>query len=421
MFRALLPVSLVAAALLGAPTAVTTTAAPGPAPRVRLVATSGVAADLKARLQHELVQGTASSISAAVDVDGLGAVLRWGSSTGLPPASTEKLFTTFAALQALSPTAHLQTQVRADYAPRGSYLPGRLYLVAGGDPYLTTPQLDRLAAAVRSAGIVTIGGPLVVDDRLFDTARRAPGWKTSYVPDESGPLSALAVDRNGWRKDATYLADPGTPTVERFRTLLARRGVTVRGGLYRAAAPGGARVLARYQSGTVAELVRRTNKDSVNFAAELLLKQVGSRVRHLGSTGAGVAAVHDVLGPLGVGIGTMTDGSGLSTRDRQTASQELSLLAAAERSPSYTALRDSLPVACVDGTLQHRMCQTAAAGKARAKTGTLPGVYALTGWTTTADGHRVRFALELSGARSGTQARAALDRCVVLLSAVRTG
>jgi D-alanyl-D-alanine carboxypeptidase/D-alanyl-D-alanine-endopeptidase (penicillin-binding protein 4) len=417
--------ALVACAALLTTAATTGTATASAAPlapqvlRPQLTAAS-VAQDLRTRLHEALATSTASQASVAVDVAGLGAVYRSSATTALPPASTEKLFTSLAALQAIGPATRLFTQLRATSAQRGTSLPGDLYLVGGGDPYLTTAQLDALAAAVRAAGIRKVEGSLVVDDLRYDAVRRAPGWKTSYVPDESGPLSALAVDRNGWRTDAAYLADPGLPTLDRFRSLLAKHGVATSPGLHRGAAPVDARVLASHPSAPLAALLRRTDKASDNFAAELLLKELGRAVRGVGSTAAGAAAARDVLVPLRVSVGTVSDGSGLSSRDRQTAFGELSLLKAAEASTSASALRQALPIACTDGTLLKRMCGTAAAGVAVAKTGSLPGVTALTGWTTTADGQAVRFAFQLSGASSTSKARAALDRCVALLSAVRT-
>ncbi|MCU1600300.1 MAG: hypothetical protein JWO22_1009, partial [Frankiales bacterium] len=45
------------------------------------------------------------------------------------------------------------------------------------------------------------------------------------MPEESGPLSAMAVDGNAWRHDASYLADPATPVLTKLRTYLARKGV----------------------------------------------------------------------------------------------------------------------------------------------------------------------------------------------------
>ena len=403
MLRALFPASVALAGLLGP-------ASPAAA------STTTVSQDLRTRLHAALATSSATSVSAAVDVDGLGSVLRQGAATSLLPASTEKLYTTLAVLKALGPTARLRTELRATEAQRGPYLPGNLYLVGGGDPFLTGGHLDALAAAVRSAGIRRIEGTLVVDDLRYDAVRRGPGWKSAFVPDESGPLSALAVDHNHWRRDAAFLADPGIPTLDRFRTMLAHHGVSVGAALHRGRTPAGARVVASHVSAALTDVVRATAKNSDNFAAELLLKETGFVMRGIGSSAAGASALRDLLTPMGITVGTVADGSGLSGRNRQTAWGELSLLAAAESSDLDGPLRASLPVACQDGTLQHRMCGTAAAGKAVAKTGTLPGTHALSGYTTTADGHVVRFALVLSGVTSDAKARAALDQCVVLLS-----
>ena len=408
VLRVLLPASLALAGLLGS-------GSPAAA------STASVTQDLRTRLHAALATSTASAVSAAVDVEGLGSVLRQGSTTSLLPASTEKLYTTFAALKLLGPTDRLLTELRATETQNGPYLPGNLYLVGGGDPFLSGGQLDALAGAVRAAGIRRIDGSLVVDDLRYDAIRRAPGWKTSFVPDESGPLSALAVDHNQWRRDSAFLTDPGIPTLARFRMMLAQHGVAVSPALHRGRTPDGARLVASHVSASMTAMVRTTAKSSDNFAAELMLKEIGRASSGVGSTAAGAAGVRNVLTSLGVTVGAVSDGSGLSSRDRETAVAELSLLSAAQASDVFPALRDSLPIACQDGTLEHRMCGTAAAGRAVAKTGTLPGIHALTGFTTTADGHVVRFALLLSGVTSGSKARAALDACVALLSGARTG
>ena len=402
--------ALVAAALCGALTVGASPAQASP---------TSVRADLRNRLHSALAQSTASSISASFDVDGLGSVYAPGATTSQRPASTEKLFTTFAALKQLGADGRLRTQLRSPVAQRGPYLEGDVYLVGVGDAYFTTPQLETLASAVRAKGIRKITGALIVDDSRYDAARRAPGWKSYYVPDESGPLDALALDKNAWKRGSAYVADPALPVLGRLAELLRKHGVAVGTTQRRAVVPATATVLASHVSASVADIVRRINKGSDNFAAELLHKELGAVVRRDGSSAGGAAAVRDVLAPLGVTVGTVADGSGLSSRGRQTAAGEMSLLKAAEASSVYSALRRSLPIACKDGTLEKRMCGTAAAGKAIAKTGTLDYTSTLTGWTTTADGHTVRFAILLSGTTSSTKARQALDACVVLLSAAR--
>jgi D-alanyl-D-alanine carboxypeptidase/D-alanyl-D-alanine-endopeptidase (penicillin-binding protein 4) len=123
-----------------------------------------------------------------------------------------------------------------------------------------------------------------------------------------------------------------------------------------------------------------------------------------------------VLSEHGVTAGNGTDGSGLSTYDRQTAAAQLSLVQAADASPVAGDFRAALPVACHDGTLEKRMCDTAAAGRVFAKTGTLDTVRALTGYTTTASGRSVWFSFQLTSFSSGLKARDAIDAAVVVLA-----
>jgi D-alanyl-D-alanine carboxypeptidase/D-alanyl-D-alanine-endopeptidase (penicillin-binding protein 4) len=388
-------------------------------PRVAEAATPSQLASVRNHLTNYLASSTSALRSAAVDVDSMGVVLRQNAATEVLPASTQKLFTTLTALQALGPAARMVTAVRAPLPQQGTGQPGHLYLVGGGDPFFSGAQLEALAAGVRAAGITKIGGALVVDDMRYDNQRRAPGWKTSFVPEESGPLSALAVDGNRWRKDSAFVADPGIPTLQRFRALLIKHGVAVGTRYLRGTVPSSARVVTSQRSAPMAAIVKRVDKDSNNFGAELLLKEVGLRVNGAGSTSAGARAVESVLGDLGITVGSVYDGSGLSNKDRQSAGGELSLLNKAMTLPTYSTLRAALPIACKDGTLKTRLCNTPAAGRAVAKTGTLPGTYALSGYTTTASGHGVRFAFVLSKASSGAKARAAIDACVAYLSSLQ--
>jgi D-alanyl-D-alanine carboxypeptidase/D-alanyl-D-alanine-endopeptidase (penicillin-binding protein 4) len=377
------------------------------------------AADLRAKVQRALAGSTARSVAVAVDVDGVGEVDRRGATASLPPASTAKLFTTFAALQRLGVDYRERTQLRAVGAQVGTHLRGDLYLVAAGDPYFTAAHLNVLARTIADAGIRSIDGHLVVDDTRYDRVRRGAGWKTEWVPEESGPLSAMALDRNTWRRDSAYLGDPATPVLGKLRSYLASKGISVSASLRRGPVPSRARVLASHVSAPLSTVVRRISKDSDNFASELLLKELGSVGRKRGTGVDGALVLEQVLSGLGVTVGTVADGSGLSPRNRQTAAGEMSLLRAAETTGAYSPLRASLPVACKDGTLKKRFCGTAAAGRAVAKTGTLDTARTLTGWTTTADGHRVRFAFLLASFSSGTKAREAIDRAVVVLASAR--
>lgn len=429
--RAALALSLTTAlALTGtaagvAPASASTRAPVAAAPRAAVLpAVLPAAAAAAARLQlagtlsTALAGSTAGTLSAAVDVDGLGAVLRRDSAHPLPPASTRKSFVVSAALLALGPGARTRTAVAATATVTAGRLPGSLWLVAGGDPYLTTAGLTTLAAGVRASGVTVVRGDLLLDDTRFDGLRRNPGWKAGFVPDELGPLSAFALDGNAGRRDAAYLRDPALPNTERFRSLLAAQGVRVLGRLRRAPRPAAVHTLAAHDSLPLSAVTARLLKASDNFAAEMLLKEVGRRVGGVGSTAAGVSAVRRVLSARGVDVGWSVDGSGLSSWDQETTAGQLSLLRAVDASPVAATLRAALPVACVDGTLVHRMCGTPGAGTVVAKTGTLAGETALAGYTVTRTGRRVLFAFQLTGLRSGAAGRAAIDRAVVALTAL---
>ena len=371
---------------------------------------------LRRRLEAALAGSTAVTLSAAVDVDGYGAVLRRDAAHALPPASTQKSYVGLGALVALGPNARLRTEVARRKLPVAGVLDGHVWLVAGGDPYLTNAGLRALARDVRAAGISTITGDVRLDDSRYDARRTASGWKSSFMPGHSGPLSAMAVDRNRWRSDSAFLADPALPAAVRFRDHLRAEGVTVRGTVRRERRPADAVTAAERLSGPVPAVVRRALKDSDNFAAELLLKEVGRVTRGDGSSAGGLAAVRALLREHAVPMGAGADGSGLSAHDRQTTSGQVLLLRAAETSGSGAAFRAALPIGCRDGTLKRRYCGTAAEGRVSAKTGTLSGVRALSGYTETVSGRTVWFSFQLTGVRDGGRALAAIDRAVVALA-----
>ena len=369
---------------------------------------------------HKALGGsTARVVAAAVDVEGYGPLLRLAADRPLPPASTQKSFIGLSALLALGPDARYRTEAAAVGTPVDGQLAGPLWLVAGGDPYLSKASLRRLARSVRESGVTAVLGGVLLDDLRYDGRRTASGWKPSFMPGQSGPLSALAVDANRWRRDAAFLADPALPAAVLFRDYLVAEGVTVVGSVSRGPRPVEASTVATFEGTTVSTAVTRTLKASDNFAAEMILKELGRGVRADGSSAGGLAAARGILHGQGVPMGAGSDGSGLSADDRQTAAGQVKMLQLAERSHVAASFRAALPLGCRDGTLRKRFCRTPAEGRVSAKTGTLSGVRALSGVTRTASGRQVQFTFQLSGVTSGARALAAIDRAVVALASSR--
>lgn len=328
----------------------------------------------------------------------------------LIPASNLKLLTAAAALRELGPGERLHTDVRGRVDGSGAV--GDLFLVGGGDPLLATgdyvatfdrqPQaytpLEELARRVRAAGVTTVGR-VVGDESRYDTQRYIPTWKRGYIADnEAGPQSALTVNDGFAAFEPKRIpADrPATHAAEVFTTLLRNAGVTVVGVPGEGAAPAGLPTIATLESLPVSEIVAEMLRESDNLTAELLVKELGRDAgAPVGTTAAGLAVITGELRELRLPTEPvrLVDGSGLDRLDRATCDAIHTLLAdAGPRSPIARAL----PVANRSGTLQKRFAGNPAAGKLRAKTGSLDGVSALSGFAE-ADGGTLSFSMLLNG------------------------
>jgi D-alanyl-D-alanine carboxypeptidase/D-alanyl-D-alanine-endopeptidase (penicillin-binding protein 4) len=391
-----------------------TTAACAPDPNLSAPA-APVPADLALAVQRFTTDPavTTNRVGLSIWVDGLGEVGAHEVDVPLFPASNQKLLMAMGVLAVLGPDARFTTEVQSP--PDGS-----LVIVAGGDPSLASRgphSLDALAAQVRAAGITFVPGALVVDDSRHDALRRAAGWQDWQFPTYAGPLSALMVDRNRYRRDPAFLADPGLAHGDVFRSALAAHGVHVTGSTVHGSAQDGSAVVASVTSAPASALLVDTMLRSDNMAAEELLKEVGRSAGEPGSTLGGLTATRDALKPLCVPLaGADDDGSGLSRANGRSAREWRVLLQAARTQQWWPQLDAALPVAGRSGTLASRFHGTAAEGSVRAKTGTIIGGIALSGYGTTAGGRGFVFSVLVNGERSGA-AQGPLDALIAAVAA----
>lgn len=354
----------------------------------------------------------ANAVSVSVWVDGYGEVVAHDPDRMLAPASNQKLLTAIAALAVLGPETRLMTEVLLSPA-------GDLVVRGGGDPTLTTHgphSLATLAAQVRASGLVQVSGALLVDESADDRVRRAPGWQDWQLPTYTGPLSAFMVDDNRWRRDAGFLADPALANAELLRVVLAASGVTIAGSVGYGTAGEDARVVASLQSAPIAELVIEMLQTSDNQTADLLLKQSGAVASGVASLAAGGAAARAALERLCIEVsGRDDDGSGLSRANARSAREWRTLLQATRSASWWPILFEALPIAGRSGTLASRFHGTAAEGNVRAKTGTIIGGAALSGYGTTGGGRAFIFSIIVNG--PGAQGAAgAIDALVATIA-----
>ncbi|MCP9484326.1 MAG: D-alanyl-D-alanine carboxypeptidase/D-alanyl-D-alanine-endopeptidase [Gaiellaceae bacterium MAG52_C11] len=333
----------------------------------------------------------------------------------LQPASNEKLPIAYAALTLLGSNHRFHTEVVGTGSLVGDVWHGNLFLRGFGDPTLEPADLDALAADVASWGIARVDGAVIGDESWFDAQRTAPGWKPSFYIGQSPPLSALVVDR-GWFRGRTA-REPALAAASLFRRALASKGVAVRRSARAGTLTTSGFPLAQDLSEPLTEIVRFMGRESDNFTAEVLLKQLGALYADDGSTAAGARVVEDALAAAKIPLGgvRIADGSGLSRLDRLTASAVVALLLAGIADPAIRdAFLGSLAVAGVDGTLRSRLESRPARGRVIAKTGTTSVASALSGFVR----ERFVFAILQNGAPvSSYWARRAQDRFATVLAA----
>ena len=245
------------------------------------------------------------------------------------------------------------------------------------------------------------------------------------VTGAKGAASTLAVKRD-WDRDAVTVsgvipagaksrqvfavADPVRFAAETFRLSLIKRGITVDGHAVALSAPlRNPPVLATYTSVPLRSYISLMLKPSDNLIAESLIRVIGTVA---GSPELPASAAEAAAGTYASGhrreeeyfqsIGIapeacdLSDGSGVSRRDNVTADAVCKLLIAMTADPSYRDFYAGLPILGVDGTLRNRMKGTALAGKVHAKTGTLTGACALSGYFTAQSGGEYAFSILLN-------------------------
>jgi D-alanyl-D-alanine carboxypeptidase/D-alanyl-D-alanine-endopeptidase (penicillin-binding protein 4) len=182
----------------------------------------------------------------------------------------------------------------------------------------------------------------------------------------------------------------------------------------------GQRVLAAHISVPVAQDIMVTNKTSQNLHAELLLRLLGKIYGTDGSFEQGSRVVRQFLVNAGIDDGDffLYDGSGVSPRDEITPRALTQLLAYGSKQFWGVGWRETLPVAGVDGTLDHRFQNSPLKGKLWAKTGTLNEVNALSGYLTAASGKTLAFSILVNGRRPGSdQEERAIDKIAEAIAA----
>lgn len=356
-----------------------------------------------------------------------GALVAGGAAQSLfIPASLTKLTTALAVLAGPGGERRITTRVVVGAAP------GQVVLVGAGDPTLSIGalqsypgggRLDVLARQVRTALANQRVTSVVADGSAYAGPTYGPGWESGLIGSgDVAPITAVMV--NGGRADPLRRTRTFAPDLFAGRAFAALLGAP-NARVVRGSASVGARELGSVRSQPLSRIVEQCLLASDNVAAEMLARQVAVWAHQPASFAGAAAAIRGRLAALGLPVvgDRLVDGSGLSRTDRISPALLVGVLSesAASNQPQLRGVLSGLPVAAFSGTLFDRYRTAgagAAAGRVRAKTGTLSGVSALAGVVVDATGRLLAFVFVADRVPPGgtDAAETALDRIATTLA-----
>ncbi|HWU75988.1 MAG TPA: D-alanyl-D-alanine carboxypeptidase/D-alanyl-D-alanine-endopeptidase [Rhodanobacter sp.] len=298
------------------------------------------------------------------------------------------------------------------------------------------------AGMAASITLAPVDGVSTLLGRIDTTLPRAPGDINLYRAPGSDTLYAFgSVPANSHEaRFRLAMTDPAMQAGRQLRQALLNIGIRLTGTVRVLHWPqddgallAHADILAEVRSPPLLEVLQRGLKRSQNLYLQNLLLNAGAHeqateaTRDSGFSDTESHAIHALrrlLTQLGIApdASWIAEGTGLSRRDLVTPDAIVHLLGYLDGQPYAAQLRAALPLAGVDGTLVHRMRNTAAAGNLQAKTGSMTYVHCLAGYVTSAGGERLAFAIMLNNyeaAAGAPRASRDVDAIAILLANYR--
>lgn len=274
------------------------------------------------------------------------------------------------------------------------------------------------------ATLLTPFTPFSIDNRLVATSAPCGDWRRNmqleYMPQAIGmrlKLSGTMPASCGEKQLNLAMQDGLQMTAGVFRALWTELGGTLEGKVRDGIAPTGVAPFAVWQSPSLAEVLRDMNKFSNNVMARHLFLTLGippGNELPVAVTPAMAErkirewlAMRQLLMP----ALTLENGSGLSRKERISASGLGQLLQSMWQSPRMPDLVATLPIAGEDGTAKRRFGGQAVSGRAYLKTGSLNDVMSTAGFVQDAAGQWQVVVLMIAGPHA-EQAEAATQEAL---------
>ena len=259
------------------------------------------------------------------------------------------------------------------------------------------------------------GYPRLDNEVVTTGAGKSAAVYVEHVPDDIDSPETIRIRgtvplKNQTARRSVAIRRPVRQYLEALRKMLDKEGVDVSNcGIkedYSMSEPGNTNaveLLLKHESAPLGELIAPIMKESLNMPSETLLRVLGLEILGEGTSDAGIDVVAETLETMGIQKGSYVyaDASGLSRRNFISADIFVRVLGFMQKQPVFPRFYSAMAVAGVDGTLKNRLTGAAVKGNVHAKTGTISGISAISGYLRTVDGEMLAFSLITNNYASG--------------------
>lgn len=302
----------------------------------------------------------------------------------ITPASVMKCVSAAALHSKLPYSATLITNVCTEGTIKDGVLSGNLVIVGCGDPSLGDGRhkeqpdfTEEIVKALKSKGIHTIEGEVVIDDSRFAGPATHPTWGSGDLQAYYGTgVHAFNYEGNASGKKAVH--NPGAVFKRQLADTFAKNGITHNSQTVDVK-NAKRKVLLTYKSPQLNRLMQSCLFRSDNMYAESFLRLFGVKSGTDGSVAASASEAMRFWENQGYDMTcvNIVDGSGLSRSNRLTAEFLGEMLKSMSGDPTYVSC---FPLVGEEGTVRSFLKDTPLQGYMALKTGSMSGIQSYAGY-----------------------------------------
>jgi len=260
-------------------------------------------------------------------------------------------------------------------------------------------RIKNLSRTIKGSSSISTRKVKDKSGKIITKSRKVYNVGKAYASFDGEVLKVTGTLAQGSSKRFLFTAkDPQGHFARVFAAVLQDKGIKVSGqGLSLTDKPIALKqqaelIYANY-SPPLSEIIKIINKNSHNLYAEVLLNTIGSEMGGEGSRQQGSSSERVITAQMGLGTIDLYDGCGLSRLNTVSPQQVVNLLKFMSNQPYWEDFYNSLAIGGIDGTLTSRLSGPMMSGRIYAKTGTIGGVSALSGYLTAKSGKMFAFSI----------------------------